>query len=198
MSAAPPFEVQEVTEATLPLVRHLRYRVYVGEMGFALAGADHVARLLFDAADERGTSLALFAGPELAATVQLIPLTADALAGPFAALDLDRRLPQHDGRAIYVSRLASDPRWRGQASLTELMKASFAHILAADARHVVILAEDKLVAFYRAMGFDLLEAHIDMPPYGAVNFMVFDMDDPRHRDGKSLAGWLFRSAFAAR
>ena len=40
------FDLVEMTDATLPLVQHLRYRVYCAEKQFAMAGADHESRLL--------------------------------------------------------------------------------------------------------------------------------------------------------
>ena len=43
-------ELIVVDDRTLPLVQHLRYRIYCAEKKFAMKGADHEARRLYERA----------------------------------------------------------------------------------------------------------------------------------------------------
>ncbi len=73
-------ELIVVDERTLPLVQHLRYRVYCAEKQFQLPGADPQARLLVDEADRAGVTFALFDGADLVSSAQVIPVNqTDAL-----------------------------------------------------------------------------------------------------------------------
>jgi predicted GNAT family N-acyltransferase len=190
-------DIVEVDAAILPLVQHLRYRVYVREMGFALEGADTRSRRLVQPTDALGRSFALFRDDILAASCQLIFIDGPDDLAPFTGWGIDTHLPDFAGQAVIVSKLVSDPRERGREVLNALLGRLFETIIAERRRYAVILAEAHLKAFYTALGFVSRASGVNVPPYGAVDFMVFDMADPRHAEGKTLAGWVFKSAFAA-
>ena len=194
--ADPVMEVIEVDARTLALVQHLRYRVYVREMGFTLDGADAEARRLVQPTDTLGRSFALFRDDVLAASCQLIFIDASDDLAPFANWQIDTQLPDFAGRTVIVSKLVTDPRERGREVLNALLGRLFEAIIAEQRRYAVILAEAHLRDFYTALGFVSRRGGLQVAPYGSVDFMVFDMEDPRHAAGKTLAGWVFRSAFA--
>jgi|GEM_PF-1974933 len=189
-------EIVEVDAAILPLVQHLRYRVYVREMGFTLDGADSRSRRLIQPTDALGRSFAVFRDDVLAASCQLVFLDTLGDLAPFDSWGITTHLPDHVGQAVIVSKLVSDPRERSREVLNALLGRLFETIIAENRRYAVILAEAHLKAFYTALGFVSRASGMEVSPYGAVDFMVFDMADPRHADGKTLAGWVFKSAFA--
>lgn len=195
---AEPIEVLRMDDAHLPLVQHLRYRVYVSEMGFALAGADHRARRLISSTDSLGETFVLFRGDVLAATCQLIPLDGPGDLVPFEDWQIGQHLPDHAGQTLVVSKLVTDPQHRGRDILNPLLERLMRAILGSGRRYAMIMAEPHLREFYKALGFAERATDLDIRPYGRVSFMVFDLEDPRHKAGTTLAGWMFKSAFAAR
>ena len=192
---AEAFDLVIVDEKTLPLVQHLRYRVYVAEKGFALAGADHASRRVFDAADSKGTSFALFDGPDLASSAQVVTVDPRAPGPGYDVFALRDNLPDPSAKAVVVSKLVTAPERRGQKTLGPILKAILEFVKVSGARYIAILVEPQMVKFYASMGFDERATGIDAPPYGVVSLMVFDMQDERHISGKSLAGWMFKSLF---
>lgn len=189
------FEIVPVTAKLLPLVQHLRYRVYVAEKGFPFAGADHVSRRLISEQDGLGESFAMFATDELAGTVQVIPVTPQLAVGELAALGLAEADGMLAEGVVCISKLVTDKRFRGQASLTPLLRATFDAFLNTGSRYAVILAEPMMKDFYASIGFAVDREDMNVPPYGPVLRMVFDMRDARHPAGKTLAGWMFPAAF---
>lgn len=199
--AAPDrIEVLSVDARLTPLVQHLRYRIMAGEMGYVMEGADARSRRLIAPTDGLGESLAVFVGDELAASVQLVTLTVPVMRQHFAGMGLevllDAHVPGHDGRALFILRLVSDARFRGASVMTPLLNAVFERFLAGHGRYAVIIATDLLRGFYEGMGFTVRAEGINMPPFGPHNLLVFDREDPRHMAGTTLAGWMFREAFA--
>ncbi|WP_300395445.1 hypothetical protein [Henriciella sp.] len=188
-------ELIVVDERTLPLVQHLRYRVYCAEKQFAMPGADHEARMLFDEADSLGVTFALFDGADLVSSAQVIPV--DPLKAPdkFAVFDLRNALPRPDHGAVIVSKLVTAPDRRGSKTLGPVMRAVLDFVAQEKRRYIAILAEPSMRDFYVSMGFDIMKEDIDAAPFGKVALMVFDMRDERHTSGKSLAGWMFKSVF---
>jgi len=181
---------------TLPLVQHLRYRVYCAEKQFAMSGADDEARLLLDEADALGVTFALFDGADLVSSAQVIPL--DPLNAPrkFDVFDLRTSLPRPDHGAVIVSKLVTAPDRRGSKTLGPVMRAVLDFVAQEKRRYIAILAEPAMRDFYASMGFDVLKEDIEAAPFGKVALMVFDMRDERHTSGKSLAGWMFKSVFS--
>ena len=94
---------------TLPLVQHLRYRVYCAEKQFAMSGADDEARLLLDEADALGVTFALFDGADLVSSAQVIPLDPLNASAKFDVFDLRNSLPRPDHGAVIVSKLVTAP-----------------------------------------------------------------------------------------
>lgn len=181
---------------TLPLVQHLRYRVYCAEKQFAMSGADDEARLLLDEADALGVTFALFDDADLVSSAQVIPL--DPLNAPakFDVFDLRNSLPRPDHGAVIVSKLVTAPDRRGSKTLGPVMRAVLDFVAQEKRRYIAILAEPSMRDFYASMGFDVLKEDIEAAPFGKVALMVFDMRDERHTSGKSLAGWMFKSVFS--
>lgn len=189
------FEIIPVTDATLPLVQHLRYRVYCAEKQFAMKGADHESRLLRDDADLQGETFALFDGADLVSSAQVIPVKASEASERFQVFDLGSVLA--DGEScVVVSKLVTAPERRGSKTLGPVMRAVLDYVARNKHRYIAILAEAQMREFYGSMGFDIRKEGIDAPPFGTVSLMVFDMQDERHTSGKSLAGWMFKSIFA--
>lgn len=191
-------ELIVVDERTMPLVQHLRYRVYCAEKQFAMAGADHEARRLTDKADTLGVTFALFDGAELVSSAQVIPVDPLNASADFDVFQLRNSLPRPDRGAIIVSKLVTSREKRGSKTLGPVMRAVLEFVAQEQRRYIAILAEDTMVDFYASMGFEAARKGIEAAPFGQVTLMVFDMQDPRHSSGKSLAGWMFKSVFAAR
>lgn len=189
-------ELIVVDERTLPLVQHLRYRVYCAEKQFPLPGADHEARRLYDDADTLGVTFALFDGAELVSSAQVIPV--DPLNAPekFDVFQLKTALPRPDHGAVIVSKLVTAQEKRGSKTLGPVMRAVLDFVAQDKRRYIAILAEPSMREFYASMGFDVLAEGIDASAFGSVSLMVFDMRDERHTSGKSLAGWMFKSVFS--
>ncbi|WP_084419927.1 N-acyl amino acid synthase FeeM domain-containing protein [Henriciella litoralis] len=189
------FELVTVDTRTLPLVQHLRYRVYCAEKQFAMPGADHQARMLFDEADQLGVTFALFDGAELVSSAQIIPV--DPLNAPdkFAVFALAEVLPHPEASCVIVSKLVTAPERRGSKTLGPVMRGVLEFVATNQHRYIAILAETSMREFYKSMGFDELRGGIDAAQFGIVSLMVFDMKDERHLSGKSLAGWMFKSLF---
>lgn len=192
----PDFELVVADKRMLPLVQHLRYRVYCAEKKFAPSGADHEARLLTDKADGLGVTFALFDGADLVSSAQIIPV--DPLEPPpgFEVFDLRNSLPRPDQGAVIVSKLVTSRDRRGSKTLGPVMRAILAFVAEEKRRYIAILAEPGMVEFYSSMGFDPVKDDLEAAPFGRVSLMVFDMQDERHLSGKSLAGWMFKSVFA--
>ena len=189
------FDLVEMTDATLPLVQHLRYRVYCAEKQFAMAGADHESRLLRDEADRLGQTYALFDGADLVSSAQVIPVEVDDPPEKFRLFDLPGILPAGTS-CVIVSKLVTAPERRGSKTLGPIMRAVLGYVAKGQHRFIAILAEPQMREFYGSMGFDIRKEGIEAPPFGTVSLMVFDMQDERHTSGKSLAGWMFKSLFA--
>ena len=189
------FDLVEMTDATLPLVQHLRYRVYCAEKQFAMAGADHESRLLRDEADRLGQTYALFDGADLVSSAQVIPVEVDDPPEKFRVFDLPGVLPAGTS-CVIVSKLVTAPERRGSKTLGPIMRAVLGYVAKGQHRFIAILAEPQMREFYGSMGFDIRKEGIEAPPFGTVSLMVFDMQDERHTSGKSLAGWMFKSLFA--
>lgn len=189
------FDLVEMTDATLPLVQHLRYRVYCAEKQFAMAGADHESRLLRDEADRLGQTYALFDGADLVSSAQVIPVEVDDPPEKFRVFDLPGILPAGTS-CVIVSKLVTAPDRRGSKTLGPIMRAVLGYVAKGQHRFIAILAEPQMREFYGSMGFDIRKEGIEAPPFGTVSLMVFDMQDERHTSGKSLAGWMFKSLFA--
>lgn len=189
------FDLVEMTDATLPLVQHLRYRVYCAEKQFAMAGADHESRLLRDEADQLGQTYALFDGADLVSSAQVIPVEVDDPPEKFRLFDLPGVLPEGTS-CVIVSKLVTAPERRGSKTLGPIMRAVLGYVAKGQHRFIAILAEPQMREFYGSMGFDIRKEGIEAPPFGIVSLMVFDMQDERHTSGKSLAGWMFKSLFA--
>ena len=189
------FDLVEMTDATLPLVQHLRYRVYCAEKQFAMAGADHESRLLRDEADRLGQTYALFDGADLVSSAQVIPVEVDDPPEKFRLFDLPAVLPAGTS-CVIVSKLVTAPDRRGSKTLGPIMRAVLGYVAKGQHRFIAILAEPQMREFYGSMGFDIRKEGIEAPPFGTVSLMVFDMQDERHTSGKSLAGWMFKSLFA--
>ncbi|MEM5518367.1 hypothetical protein WNY37_15505 [Henriciella sp. AS95] len=190
------FELIVADDRTLPLVQHLRYRVYCAEKQFAMAGADHEARILVDSADRLGVTFALFEGAELVSSAQVIPVNPLATDARFAVFDLASTLPRPDQGAVIVSKLVTSKDRRGSKTLGPVMRAVLEFVAAEKRRYIAILAETSMRDFYASMGFEALKEGIEAAPFGTVTLMVFDMKDERHLSGKSLAGWMFKPVFA--
>lgn len=190
------FDLVEMTDATLPLVQHLRYRVYCAEKQFAMAGADHESRLLRDEADQLGQTYALFDGADLVSSAQVIPVEVDNPPEKFRVFDLPGILPAGTS-CVIVSKLVTAPERRGSKTLGPIMRAVLGYVAKGQHRFIAILAEPQMREFYGSMGFDIRKEGIEAPPFGTVSLMVFDMQDERHTSGKSLAGWMFKSLFAS-
>ncbi|MGB3627666.1 MAG: hypothetical protein WA989_17700 [Henriciella sp.] len=190
------FELVVADERMLPLVQHLRYRVYCAEKKFEMAGADHEARLLTDTADRLGVTFALFDGAHLISSAQVIPVDPLAPQAGFDVFDLRNSLPRPDQGAVIVSKLVTSPDRRGSKSLGPVMRAILAFVTAEKRRYIAILAEPSMVDFYASMGFDAVRDDLEAAPFGRVTLMVFDMQDEQHLSGRSLAGWMFKSVFA--
>ena len=189
------FEIISITDATLPLVQHLRYRVYCAEKQFAMPGADHDNRLLRDDADQLGETFALFDGADLVSSAQVIPVHASKAEERFQVFDLGSVLA--DGEScVVVSKLVTAPERRGSKTLGPIMRAVLDYVARDRHRYIAILAESQMREFYGSMGFDIRKEGIAAHPFGTVSLMVFDMHDERHTSGKSLAGWMFKSIFA--
>ena len=189
-------ELTVVDERTLPLVQHLRYRVYCAEKQFAMDGADHEARRLYDKADSLGVTFALFEGAELVSSAQIIPVDPLNASEKFEVFDLRSALPRPDQGAVIVSKLVTAPDRRGSKTLGPVMRAILDFVAQENRRYIAILAEPSMREFYTSMGFDAMKEGIDAAPFGKVTLMVFDMRDERHTSGKSLAGWMFKSVFS--
>ena len=189
------FDLVEMTDATLPLVQHLRYRVYCAEKQFAMAGADHESRLLRDEADRLGQTYALFDGADLVSSAQVIPVEVDDPPEKFRVFDLPGVLPAGTS-CVIVSKLVTAPDRRGSKTLGPIMRAVLGYVAKGQHRFIAILAEPQMREFYGSMGFDIRKEGIEAPPFGTVSLMVFDMQDERHTSGRSLAGWMFKSLFA--
>ena len=189
------FDLVEMTDATLPLVQHLRYRVYCAEKQFAMAGADHESRLLRDEADRLRQTYALFDGADLVSSAQVIPVEVDDPPEKFRLFDLPGILPAGTS-CVIVSKLVTAPERRGSKTLGPIMRAVLGYVAKGQHRFIAILAEPQMREFYGSMGFDIRKEGIEAPPFGTVSLMVFDMQDERHTSGKSLAGWMFKSLFA--
>ena len=189
------FDLVEMTDATLPLVQHLRYRVYCAEKQFAMAGADHESRMLRDEADRLGQTYALFDGADLVSSAQVIPVEVDDPPEKFRLFDLPGILPAGTS-CVIVSKLVTAPERRGSKTLGPIMRAVLGYVAKGQHRFIAILAEPQMREFYGSMGFDIRKEGIEAPPFGTVSLMVFDMQDERHTSGKSLAGWMFKSLFA--
>ena len=189
-------ELIVVDDRTRPLVQHLRYRVYCAEKQFAMKGADHEARMLYDETDTLGVTFALFDGAELVSSAQVIPV--DPLQAPerFSVFDLRHALPRPDHGAVIVSKLVTAPDRRGSKTLGTVMRAILDFVAQENRRYIAILAEPSMREFYASMGFDVMKEGIEAAPFGTVALMVFDMRDERHTSGKSLAGWMFKSVFS--
>ncbi len=191
------YTLARVDDRIWPDVRALRYRVYVEEKKFAVAGADPATGQLSDPADPMGVTLALFDEGRLVSSVQVIPLADWRAAGKSPALDLSRYVSGDLDRAVMVSKLVSDPSFRGSGTLGAILRGVLHEVKALAARWIIIIAEPQMAGFYKSMGFQELEAGLKTPDYGDVCLMAFDMRDPRHKDGDSLAGWMFRDVFQA-
>jgi predicted GNAT family N-acyltransferase len=183
-------------ELTLPLVQHLRYRVYCAEKQFAMPGAHHKARLLRDDADPLGQTFALFDGAELVSSAQVIPVDPTRAPDKFAVFGLSAALPSSGETCVVVSKLVTAPERRGSKTLGPIMRAVLDYVAQNGHRYIAILAEPTMREFYSSMGFDIRKEGIDAPPFGTVALMIFDMQDERHTSGRSLAGWMFKSVFA--
>lgn len=190
------FELVTADPAILPLVQHLRYRVYCAEKQFALSGADHHARLLRDDADSLGETFALFDGADLVSSAQVIPVDPANAPEKFSVFRLSEALPVVGETCVVVSKLVTAPERRGSKTLGPVMRAVLDYVSRNGHRYIAILAEPTMREFYGSMGFDIRADGIDAPPFGKVALMVFDMQDERHTSGKSLAGWMFKSVFS--
>ncbi len=190
------FELIVADQRVMPLVQHLRYRVYCAEKRFAMAGADHEARILTDEADKLGVTFALFDGAELVSSAQIIPVNPLDEEARFAVFDLASVLPRPDQGAVIVSKLVTAKDRRGSKTLGPVMRAVLEFVSADKRRYIAILAEPGMRDFYASMGFEALREGITAAPFGEVTLMVFDMKDERHLSGKSLAGWMFKPIFA--
>lgn len=184
-----------VDERTLPLVQHLRYRVYCAEKQFQLPGADPQARLLVDEADRTGVTFALFDRADLVSSAQVIPVDQPEMSGKYALFHLHDALPRPDQGAVIVSKLVTAPERRGSKTLGPIMRAILDFVARENRRYIAILVEPSMRDFYASMGFDKLKEGIETQAFGKVALMVFDMQDERHASGNSLAGWMFKSVF---
>ncbi len=189
------FELTVMDNRTLPLVQHLRYRVYCAEKQFALKGADHEARMLFDEADSLGVTFTLFDGADLVSSAQIIVVDPFNHAERFDVFSLKTSLPRPDHGVVIVSKLVTAPDRRGSKTLGPVMRAVLDFVAQENRRYIAILAEPSMREFYASMGFEVVKEGIEAAPFGAVALMVFDMKDERHTSGKSLAGWMFKSVF---
>ena len=189
-------ELIVVDDRTLPLVQHLRYRIYCAEKKFAMKGADHEARRLYDETDTLGVTFALFDGAELVSSAQVVPV--DPLQTPdrFEVFGLRQSLPRPDHGAVIVSKLVTASDRRGSKTLGPVMRAVLDFVAQENRRYIAILAEPSMREFYASMGFDVVREGIDAHPFGQVALMIFDMRDERHTSGRSLAGWMFKSVFS--
>jgi predicted GNAT family N-acyltransferase len=192
-----PIEVVCGEPRLIPLVQHLRYRTFVRELGMAIPGADPRSRRLIAPTDGLGEMLAVFVGDEMAAGAQLVPMTRAVIDAELSIFDLDRVVPEHGECALAILKMANDARFRGSRVMSALLRAVFERFLAGGGRHVVIVAREELRAFYEGMGFVVRKWSVDVPHNGIMHVMVFDREDPRHKAGVTLAGWMFREAFAA-
>jgi predicted GNAT family N-acyltransferase len=200
MSAGPvapklDVEIVPVRDAeTLALVRHLRYVVLVGEKKADPPGADHHRRLLGDGLDATGSTFAAFAGPTLVGSVR-VNMLSDGGAEDYArAYGLDALGPDAPARTAVVTRLISRG-GRGDAVLAKLVSAVLGVVAERRARFIAIGVEDQLIAFYTSMGFTRFKDDAISPAGGSRTVLLFDVEDPRHAQKATLAGWLYPSLF---
>ena len=60
---------------------------------------------------------------------------------------------------------------------------------------IAIGVEDHLIGFYGSMGFTRFKADAISPAGGRRMVLLFDVQDPRHAQKATLAGWLYPSLF---
>jgi hypothetical protein len=181
--------------ALLSLAQHLRYSVMVGELGESPRGADHARRLIADELDDTGTTWVAFAGAQLAGTVRINRLEDDGVDVYFRGYELPPLGPAFAGKTIVVTRLISRSD-RGTEVVGQLAGAVLNAVAASGARYIAIAVEPHLIAFYRSMGFTTAAGEPASPSASSVmTLMLFDFEDRRHREKKTLAGWLYPGLF---
>lgn len=203
MSAPPdknPSEIEIVAArdpALLALVQHLRYLVLVGEKAKDPPGADRLRRLIGDGLDASGAVFAAFAGPALVGTVRVNMLSdggADDYALAYGLEALGALEPQYERKTAVVTRLISRGE-RGDPVLAKLVAAVLGVVAERQARFIAIGVEDHLIGFYGSMGFTRFKADAISPAGGRRTVLLFDVQDPRHAQKATLAGWLYPSLF---
>jgi predicted GNAT family N-acyltransferase len=182
--------------ALLHLAQHLRYAVLVGEFKESPLGADHVRRLVADELDATGITFVAFAGAQLAGTVRINMLGDPGVDSYFRLYELPALGAELEARSAIVTRLISRSE-RGTAVLGRLAGAALDVVAARGARYIAIGVEEHLIAFYQSMGFTRFKS---AAPSAAnpkpMTLMTFDFEDPRHREKKTLAGWLYPKLFS--
>jgi acyl transferase domain-containing protein/3-hydroxymyristoyl/3-hydroxydecanoyl-(acyl carrier protein) dehydratase len=193
---APEVEVVAVDDAALlALVQHQRYEILVGEQKLSPPGADDARRIVADELDRAGRSFAAFDGAALVGSVR-VNVVADGGADAFAtAYGLATLGPGWEARTAIVTRLVSRSA-RGRPLLSKLVAAVLGVVAARDTRWIAIGVEDPLIGFYESMGFARFRDAVRSPSGGMRTVLVLDVEDPRHRDKATLAGWLYPSLFA--
>jgi 3-hydroxymyristoyl/3-hydroxydecanoyl-(acyl carrier protein) dehydratase len=193
---APDIDVASVDDrAVLHLVQHQRYEILVGEQQLAPPGADHARRLVVDDLDLAGRSFAAFAGPALVGSVRVNVVAdggADAFASAYGLSDLGA---DWQARTAIVTRLVSRGP-RGGPLLSKLVAAVLGVVAERKARWIAIGVEAPLIDFYESMGFARHRDAVTSPSGGLRTVLVLDVEDPRHRDKATLAGWLYPALFA--
>lgn len=204
MTEGSPIEVVAADDpALLALAQHLRYAVLVGALGREPDGADHARRLVADARDATGATFLAFAGPTPVGAVRINVVADGGCDDLVSEYGLARLGADFAPRTGVVTRLvrrktaddsAGEPAGSGNSGvLGPLIAALLGVVEKRRLRWIAIRAEAGLVAFYTSMGFTPLPD--GAPDAESREVLVFDVDDPRHAEKKTLAGWFYPALF---
>lgn len=177
-AGAPQIRVVQ-TAAERDAIAHLRYDVYVAELGRNRTSADHVTKTLREPLDDDGVLFGAFTGDARAVgTLLIAPSTAPSLHHR-EIYGWEDRERVHPGAVCHASKLIVSPEARGTMLSIELIRAGTRDALRRGWRFCFLGTYENLVSLYSRVGFVLRGTSFD-PVHGEVRIMEWDLHDLEH------------------
>lgn len=142
-----------VTPEELDAVAHLRYAVYVHEMGRRPPGCDDENERLADPEDVFSLVLAAYDGPTMVGTVRLSPVDQLAPDSDWRRIYGNSEFPVPDHQQRILSRLIVRGDYSGNMVAPKLLMAAYDSLRATGAELTFLHCPPHLVALYEVMGF---------------------------------------------
>ena len=161
------------TEAERDACYALRYRVFIEELGYDIATADHQRKLERTPEDSSAAQLYVGIGAEVIATMRLHHGSSSDLLPHFREGFelLHRLLPDTPiDQMVSIGRLAVDRRYRGGSAIAPLFQGAIRFL---EERHpatslafIFAVDEPRRIALYQLLGFRSLYQHLGIQSVG--------------------------------